>query len=435
MKPARILIVEDEEDVLARLGELYRASFHEHGHDPVTIDVATTAARARELAREARTRPYDLVSLDVNLSDPEVTGLDVLSSLRRYQSAWMVALLTGVETDSSLNKTLGQAKAEDLRKGLRRDAHERFPAERLHVVEKPSPLLPDEEADHLLAARVGQIVLLYEATALSRFIFRPIEKVSEQRVTVSASANSGRAKSHFIKTVSLKWQIRFDCGDIDALPDRAGLRTLHHLLSLPRGESLTPEEAVVIEPKHERPDPARTGGSESEDPVADFFEAQGIEWSALTEPERDTLIAAALSLRFKRYVELRTFQDDDDLSALEEGELGRLLEELGPLVPAAETAYRRLAGEDGGEVDHELSIATASMEGLHPEGGNYERGEGRRGLDSRAAAGFRKRMERTRDYLRENGFADFARHLEDYLTSTGANWSYHPPEGVEWTTT
>lgn len=435
MKPVRMLIVEDEKDVLVRLKELYQASFIEHGFTPVSIEEAGTVAEARELAREARARPYDLVSLDVNLSDPEVTGLDVLSSLRRYQSAWMVALLTGVETDATLNETIGEANAEDLRKTLRQKAEEKFPAERLRVIEKPSSNLPKGDADRLLGDRVGQIVLLYEASAKSRFIFRPIEKVSRQRVPVPKSSKGAAAKSQFIKTVSLKWQIRFDCGDLDALPDRAGLRTLHHLLSLPRGESLTPEEALVIEPKHERTETPESGGGQSGDPVATFFEAQGIAWSTLDEAEQDKLIAAALSLRFRRYVELREYQDEDDLSAEEEDELERLRDELGPLAPAAETAYRRLAGEGREDPDRELSIHAASQEGLRPEGGNYQRGEGRRGYDSKASTNFRKRMERTRDYLRENGFAEFAAHLESYLMSTGADWSYNPPEGVEWTTT
>jgi hypothetical protein len=43
-------------------------------------------------------------------------------------------------------------------------------------------------------------------------------------------------------------------------------------------------------------------------------------------------------------------------------------------------------------------------------------------------------MKRVKDYLRENGFADFAAHIEAYVQSTGANWSYNPSGGVEWTT-
>lgn len=443
MKPVRLLIVEDERDLLVRLAELYRAKFEELGFGPVEIEEASSVAGARERAREARGRPYDLVSLDVNLNDPEVTGLDVLATLSRYQSAWMVALLTGVEGDATLDGTLGDAKAEELRKTLRQRADERFPAERLRVVEKPSSRLPKAEADRLLADRVGQIALLYEGISRSRFIFRPIEKTSEQRVAVPAADGKGRATSRFVKTVSLKWQIRYDCGDLDALPDRAGMRTLHRLLSLPRGESLTPEEALVIEPKHEREGPGasgqsgQSGASVDRDPLAEFFEAQGIAWSDLRDEEQEKLIAAALSLRIRRYVELREYQDDDDLSAEEEDELGRLVAEFGPLAATAESAYRRLRDDAEAEPDTVASavgIGVAAAEGLHPEGGHYERGPGRRGQDSKAAAGFRKRMERVRDYLRENGFADLARHLEHHLSSTGANWSYHPPEGVEWTT-
>lgn len=434
MKPVRLLIVEDERDLLVRLGVLYRAKFQELGFGPLVIEEASTAAEARDRAREARQTPYDLVSLDVNLKDPEITGLDVLTTLSRYQSAWMVALLTGVESDATLDETLGEKRAGDLRETMRQKAEERFPAERLRVVEKPSPRLPEIEADRLLADRVGQIALLYEGISRTRFIFRPIEKKSEQRITVPSADGKGRGTSRFVKTVSLKWQIRFDCGDLDALPDRAGMRTLHRLLSLPRGESLTPEEALVIEPKHEKEEQVASDAPVEEDSLAKFFEDQGIAWSALLPDEQDKLIAAALSLRIRRYGELRGYQEDDDLSADEEDELERLIDEFGPLAEPAERAYRLRNGWGDLPSESEMTVAVAAAEGLHPQGGHYERDQGRRGQDSKAAAGFRKRMERVRDYLRENGFADFARHLENYLSSTGANWSYHPPDGVDWTT-
>lgn len=327
---------------------------------------------------------------------------------------------------------MGRERAGDLRRQLRRDAYARFPAERLLVVEKPSQSLPIHEAERLLADRVGQIAMIYEEVGKLRYIFRPIEVVSLERVPV---AKGQKARRRFIETVALHWQTRFDCGDIRTLPDKAGLRTLHHLLAMERGESLTPEQAQVIEPRQERRAVVKTADA---DPVARFFEEQGIAWGELPSGEQEKLIATALSLRFKRYVELRGYEDEDDLSTEESDELDGLKKELGPLADAAETAYQRLSRTVAGIELDDANPAPASLQqaGLHTGGGgSYEKtGADRRGYDSTEARGFRKRMERVRDYLRENGFAEFATHLESYLMSTGANWSYNPPEGVEWTT-
>jgi CheY-like chemotaxis protein len=430
MKRIRLLIVEDEPELSECLSGLYRTAFAEHGYG-TEIEHAANVSEARRLAKSAKEHPYDLVSLDVNLGDAELSGLDVLNTLRRFQSGWMVALLTGVETDASLDVTMGATKGDRIRKQLRRDAYARFPAERLMVVEKPVSTLPAMEAEQLLANRVGQIALLYREVGRLRYVFRPIEVVSLQRVP---TPKSQKARRQFIETAALHWQIRFNCDDIRTLPDKAGLRTLHHLLSMERGDSLTPEQAQAIEPKQERHE---AGESADGDPVAKFFEAQGIAWNTLSKLEQDKLIAAALALRFRRYVELRAYEEDDDLAAEEADELEGLRQELGPLALSAETAYQRMAG---GGSDANMGIpplqGAPEREGLHSsEGGNYEKASsGRRGYDSTEARAFRKRMERVRDYLRENGFAEFATHLESYLMSTGANWSYNPPEGVEWTT-
>jgi CheY-like chemotaxis protein len=425
MKSIRMLIVEDDTKLSAQLKTLYREAFTAQGFDSVTIEQAESVEEARKLSRGAESKPYDLVSLDVNLGERAATGLDVLSSLKRFQSAWMVSLLTGVEMDVSADATLGKVKAEQLRKQLRRDAYSRFPAERLLVVEKPAPSLDAGEATRLLGNRIRQIALIYEEIGRLRYIFRPIEVVSLERVTVPKGQ---KAKQKFIETESLQWQVRFDCGDLRTIPNRTGYKTLHHLLSMGRDESLPAEQALAIEPKIEKLD---TAPSADGDPVAAYFEAQGIQWKEMDEAEQEKLIKAALSLRFKRYVELRSYQEQDDISAEEADQLDRLKSELGPLAGAAEVAYQRM-NADGDEATAAATAGMLAQNDLHAGGGNFEKTE--RGYDSPNAKNFRKRMERTRDYLRENGFGDFATHLEGYLTSTGANWSYHPPEDVEWTT-
>jgi hypothetical protein len=367
----------------------------------------------------------------VNLGDSALTGLDVLATLKRFHSAWMVVLLTGVETDATVDDTMGQERGENLRRQLRRDAYARFPAERLLVVEKPTSNGPAENARRLLGDRLEQIALVYEEVGRLRYVFRPIEVASLERVP---GPKGRKVKRTFIETTALHWQIRFNCGEIRTLPDMAGFRTLHYLLSRDRDQSVTPEEALANEPKTDKlKAPDLTA---DHDPVADYFESQGIEWKGLPSEEQDKMIRAALSLKLKRYIELRGFQEEDDISPSEDDELSRIVAELGPLADAAETAYLRMTPQEGQDLgDVILTPAGMQQEGLHVEGGAYDRvGVGRRGFDSPAAQLFRARMKRVKDCLRENGFADLAQHIEDFVQSTGASWSYNPPEGMEWTT-
>lgn len=434
MKAIRLLIVEDDTELLPKLKALYRELFMGRGFDSVTIEETRSADEAKQLARDAAQNPYDFVSLDVNLGNTEVTGLHVLDAFKRFQSAWMVALLTGVETDSTLDATVGPARATTLRKQLRPDAYAKFPAERLLVVEKPSTSLPAEKAETLLRNRIQQIALVYEAVSRLRYIFRLIEVTSLERVPAPKGATAIKPKRKFIETTSLHWQIRFNCGDIRTLPDKAGFKTLHHLLSLELNESLTPEAAMVIEPRNEK-GLSTNSTTPTGNPIVEYFNAQGIEWETLTPQRQDEVIRAALSLRFKRYIELRGFEDEEDISPEEEDELARVKREFGPLADMAETAYQRMKPEkDDADSHGETSIGTLAQDGLHASGGGYERREGGRGEDSPDAQRFRARKKRICDCLRENGFADFATHVESYVMSTGANWSYIPPSQIEWTT-
>lgn len=430
MKDVRILIVEDDTRMLSTLRELYQMVFSAHGYRAF-IEHAGTVDEARRSAKAAREKPFDFVSLDVNLGDAMLTGLDVLDTLKRFRSAWMVALLTGVETDITINRSMGDDRAEKLRKHLRRDAYARFPAERLLVVEKPSAGLSEDEAYTLLSNRVEQIALVYEEVGRLRYVFRPIEVTSLKRVPAPKGAKVRRA---FIETVNLHWQTRFNCGELRTLPDMAGFKTLNYILSRGADQSITPEEALAIEPKKEPQESSAFGV----DTVAEYFESQGIEWKSLSEAERRQVIRAALSLQFKRYVELRGYQDEDDLSPAEEEELGRIVRELGPLAEAAEISYRRVSHPEGhlDTSNGEISLSEMAQGDLHVHRmGNYDRlRSDQRGLDSPSSQLFRARMKRVRDCLRENGLADFAEHIEAYVQSTGSNWSYNPPGGIEWTT-
>lgn len=429
--PIRMLLVEDSQDLLSWLTTSYGRIFVARGYEPA-IETATTVDAARKLAKEAgkANKPYDFVSLDVNLGDGTLTGLDVLATFNRFHSAWMVALLTGVESDESLDGTVGKERADAIRKQLRRDAYANFPAERLMVVEKPSSKLPAAEMQLLLQNRLEQIALLYGEIGRLRYIFRPIDAVSLERLPAARGQ-----KRRFVEKVAKHWQIRFDCGEIRTLPDKTGFTTLHHIMTRGRDESVTPEQAKVVEPKSDRGrGPEKC--TEVSDPVTGFFLAKGVDWNSLGPDEQKRLIDVTLSPDIKRYVELRGYQDNEDLASDEEVELEKITSKLGPLADLAEAYYLRTSGGDTDRNDSaEISVATMCEAGLHVEGGTYEQnGTDRRGVDSPDAQMFRARMKRVKDCLRENGFADLSAHLEAYLQSTGANWSYNPPYGVEWTT-
>lgn len=429
MTPVRLLIVEDDPQLMAAIEAQYREQFKRRGLE-LAIDRADTVESARSLGKKAQSAPYDLVSLDINLGDTSLTGLDVLDTFNRRQSAWMVAMLTGLETDTTLDDTLGITKADELRRRLRRDAYTRFPPDRLLVVEKPPSTINPADARTLLTNRIEQIVSVYEEIGRQRYIFRPIEVTSLARVSKPKGSKEPRK---FIETIALHWQIRFNCGEIRTLPDLSGFKTLHYLISqTDRNVSLTPEEAMAIEPKMEK---SGTQADSSVDPVAEYFTAQGIKWNELSGTEQEQIIRAALSLKFNRYCELRGYQDDDDLSVDEESELQRIIRELGPLEDTAEVGYKRMNPTESDPKDQsEPTPGSLAQDGLHNHGGNYDKlGENRRGKDSPPAALFRKRMNRVKDCLRENGFANLAQHLEDYIMPNNASWSYNPPEGVSWT--
>jgi len=434
MKLLRMLIVEDDETLLTRLTDLYRAKFAERGFT-ASIEQAKSVDEARKLAKAAQSHPYDLVSLDVNLGDNDLTGLDVLNTLRRFHSAWMVALVTGVETDTSLDRTLGREAAGDLRRQLRKEAYKRFPAERLLVVEKPSPQLDEKAANTLLANRLEQIALVYEEVGRLRFIFRPLKVVSLERV-VSQSRSSRERR--FVEKESRHWQVRFDCGDIRTLPDKTGYLTLHKLLSLNPGECLTPEEALLLEPVKPKPTSATSAGAGQEagaDPVAEYFLDKGIPWNDMDEQRQQETIRVALSLKFHRYAELRGYQDQDDLSPNEEDELSGIKAQLGPLAEVAEVGYQRLSAENEEDLHEGSELSTGALieAKLHSTRAGLRQKEGQRGTDSLDGEAFRARKKRILDDLRENGFAAMADHLETHLQSYQGKWSYNAPAGVEWT--
>jgi DNA-binding NtrC family response regulator len=82
MGPERILIVDDEEDMLDGLKRIF--------NQQLTGVEVTTTSRARQALRLVRQVPVDLVLLDIRM--PEVDGFELLESLRK-EDPWLTVIM------------------------------------------------------------------------------------------------------------------------------------------------------------------------------------------------------------------------------------------------------------------------------------------------------------------------------------------------------
>ena len=82
MPQERILIVDDEEDMLEGL----RRIFNQH----LSAVEVTTTSRARQALRLVRQVPVDLVLLDIRM--PEMDGFELLESLRK-EDPWLTVIM------------------------------------------------------------------------------------------------------------------------------------------------------------------------------------------------------------------------------------------------------------------------------------------------------------------------------------------------------
>jgi len=429
-----MLIVEDTPALLSKLKKLYRTIFESRGFDSVMIEEAVSFSEGIALARGAQKNPYDFVSLDVNLGHADVTGLNVLGAFKRFQSAWMVALLTGVEADTSLDTTMGKANADILRKQLRRDAYAQFPAERLIVVEKPSEKEDSQTRERLLTNKLSDIAGVYEAIAKNRYIFRPINVDGLKQVT-GASGND-----KFVKTRKVAWQVRFNCGDIRTIEEITGFETFREMLSMDSDDVLPIQRAMVVEPKRSKGEKrVKVLLAESTHDFAKHFNQRGFNWSALSAEKQEAL-ALQLAPKLRRYVDLRKQQSLDGPGRKQ---LNSLKAELGPLADKAFSYDADRDDDDDGdnfqEENEEHSHATIqnafNTNEVQLSGSDMVKRPGGLGKDGPDRWNFSARKKRAIKALREEGFLEFADHMEAYVKPNRGKWSYNPPHPIEWTTT
>lgn len=97
MSPARILVVDDEEDVRHVIRDLLAAEGHE----------VTTAASGDEAVRLSRKRRFDVVTMDLRM--PGMSGRDALAELHRSDPDLVSVVVSGYATpmDAALVRSLG----------------------------------------------------------------------------------------------------------------------------------------------------------------------------------------------------------------------------------------------------------------------------------------------------------------------------------------
>ncbi|MDX1952175.1 MAG: hypothetical protein SFY81_08310 [Verrucomicrobiota bacterium] len=447
---ARILIVEDDLALLSTLEGHYRRLFESQGYATVTVETAKTADEAKERARKALRRPYDFVSLDVNLGDTSVekgrvlTGLDVLRVLKAHNSAWMVVLLTGVETDSTLDGTLGLSDAEAIRRKLRREAYQNFFPERLLVVEKPRQARVEADAPAAtseLMNKLDQIVQVFQVVSQQRYVFRPV--IVEGMVRVPVPQKEGKAKSKLVPAKVTRWQVRFNCGELLTVEGCKGFEIVHHLLGLDK--TAEPVEAPFLNRLVSESDTVTNSQSEAEEDevkcelnhaLMAYFKPLGVNWEKL-DNEQKLAQLQFIAPTIRRMRELMALEAESDISSNEEEELDRLVKNLGPLAEPledflagrAESPFEEAYPDD---FDEMASLDASLGDGMQRDSGNFTKRPGSKRPDSPEAVKARKYLERVRDYLRKNGFPAFADHLQQQIMPLGTKWSYIPPSGIEW---
>ena len=446
----RILIVEDDIPLLDTLEGYYRRLFGLEGFATVTVETAKNAEEAKARARNAARKPYDFVSLDVNLGNTSVekgkvlTGLDVLRVFKAHNSAWMVVLLTGVETDTSLDATIGRSDAEGIRRRLRREAYQNFFPERLQVIEKPSQadLRADgTAANSELINKLNQIVQVYRVVSQQRYVFRPV--IVDGIVRVPVPQKEGRAKSKLVPAKVTRWQVRYNCGELLTIEACDGFEIVHYLLGLDQtADPVDPQflnRLIAVsktEPDSQAEAEEEEEKGELERAVAAYFEPLGVTWDKLNKEQKIAQLEL-IAPTVKRLKELKALEAEDDISADEEDELGGLVKKLGPLAEPLEDFLTGRAESPFEEAYSENFEETAAQDaacgqGMQRDAGNYTKQPGRKGWDSPEEAKARKYLGRTRDHLRKNGFPSLADHLQQHIMANRAKWSYIPPSGVEW---
>lgn len=185
MKPASILLVDDDRHLLSSMGQWLR----EIGY---RVDAAATAAEAIAAIDK---RPYDLALVDVRLGDDD--GFEVLANARAVRPETAVVMMTGYGSVDSAVAAIRAGAFDFLTKPLIDDELQ-LAIER--ALNQQQLIEQNKNLVHQLEARYGLENIVGHDHRMLR-LFDMISSVADTRASVLITGESGTGKSMIARAI------------------------------------------------------------------------------------------------------------------------------------------------------------------------------------------------------------------------------------------
>ena len=180
MPQERILIVDDEEDMLEGL----RRIFNQH---LAGVEV-TTATRARQALRLVRQVPVDLVLLDIRM--PEIDGFELLKSLRKEDPWLTVIMMTAYGSIEIAVEAMQQGAYDFITKPFKKGPLLRA----VHLGLERNRLIRENRQLRLKVADTAGFAGLVGQSPPMRRLFEKIQAIAPTDYTVIIRGESGTGK-------------------------------------------------------------------------------------------------------------------------------------------------------------------------------------------------------------------------------------------------
>ncbi|MFH1861627.1 MAG: sigma-54 dependent transcriptional regulator [bacterium] len=186
MRPARILIVDDEEEICRLLADNL-SSEHQ------TVEWTTHPSEVLEKVKAA---PYELVILDVRM--PEISGMQLLPSLKKASPETAILVISGFGNIAVAVKAMKEGADDYLEKPFRDFDEIRMIAERLIKAARiriENQLLRRQLEDKF------QLDKLISASSLMQEVFALVKKIAPISATVLIAGETGTGKERIARTL------------------------------------------------------------------------------------------------------------------------------------------------------------------------------------------------------------------------------------------
>lgn len=431
MKPIRLLIVDDEEEPRNLIRRIYEAVLPRFEFLP-EITAFDTAKEAKLHALQVLKqggKPYDLASLDLDMGDSEVHGINILEALKVAQSAWTVVVLTGLEMNpQKAAKTYSHPEElEKLLQGFRSEVQQTFWPKRSLTIAKPHPCLPVDEQNRLLRTGIEQAVKFYKDLEPKRYMFRMVKiprmkkapKLTKKEKNQLEAGDDGIWQNQSLPPRRV-FQIQCGCGEMVELDQEHwnGLATMHELFKKGPGGVITSTESEKFEPYNQRnskrqnttvePVENTPGKVEKhETSVREYFVRNGHPaWNSYDFETRMDLIEGAVPW-LDDYGSLRRRQDIGiSLNENDQKQLTQWSKDI--LHSLAEVWYLWQANERSPKIAPE------------PGDVNLTR---KRKTEPKSKTRFRKMKSQLISNLRDKNILTFAKYIEDHVKGVDHDWT------------